>query len=323
MMPQMYVVLAGGTGGSRFVSGLAAVVGQPQVTVIANVADDDEFYGLHISPDIDSHIYALAGALDFKRGWGIRGDRFNFMQAGLRFGGQDWFNIGDRDLATHHARTRWLGEGLSLTAATERLTEAFGVKARILPATDDYLRSSVVTPAGRFSFQEYLVKRHAADRVKAHELDGLEKARPTIQVLDAIDGASAIFIAPSNPVASIGPILALPGMCDALARAKAKVIAVSPIIAGAALQPPTAEMMSGLGLEVTAPSVARLYAHLADAFVFDRLDAEHAEEIRASGLEAHAVDTIMRNGQGRKRVASAALRAAGIGAVRRSGRGPT
>ncbi|MEX2236150.1 MAG: 2-phospho-L-lactate transferase [Dehalococcoidia bacterium] len=314
-MTRVYVVLAGGTGGSRFVTGLTALVGEHEVTVIANVADDDQFYGLHVSPDIDSNIYALAHLIDVERGWGLRGDTFHFMEAGLRFRQQDWFRIGDRDLATHQARSDLLAQGLTLTEATSQLAAAFGVKARILPATDDRLRSRVVTAAGSLPFQEYLVKRHAADPVVGYELDGIASARPTQQVLDAIRSAVAIFLAPSNPVASIGPILALPGMRDAISRASAPVVAVSPIIAGQALQPPSGEMMSGLGIEVSAAGVAGLYAGLADAFLFDVVDAGLQAEISALGLSPHVANTIMRGSRGRKSVARAALRAAGLTAA--------
>jgi LPPG:FO 2-phospho-L-lactate transferase len=315
MMTRMYVVLAGGTGGSRFVTGLAALVGQHEVTVIANVADDDQFYGLHVSPDIDSNIYALARLIDVERGWGLRGDTFHFMEAGRRFGQQDWFKIGDRDLATHQARSDWLAQGLTLSEATSRLAAAFSVKARILPATDNRLRSCVVTAAGTLSFQEYLVKRHAADRVVGYELDGIATARPTQKVVDAIRSADAIFLAPSNPVASIGPILALPGIRESLSRASAPVTAVSPVIAGRALRPPTAEMMSGLGIEVSAAGVAGMYAGLADAFLLDAVDAALQPEIAALGLKPQVTNTIMRGSRGRKSVARAALRAAGLTAA--------
>lgn len=309
---RVYVVLAGGTGGSRFVTGLAAAVGEGNVTVIVNVADDSEFYGLYICPDIDSNIYALAGLVDMERGWGLRHDSFNFMDAGRRFGEQDWFNIGDHDLATHRARTDWLASGLTLSEAVQREASAFDTTATIIPASDDPLRSWVVTDSGRMAFQDYLVRRRAQDRVIRLELEGLDAASPAPRVLPAIAEADAIFIAPSNPVASIGPILALPGVVDALREAPASVVAVSPIVDGRPLQPPTGEMMSGLGREVSALEVARQYSEFADAFVLDLLDGEQAAHIAALGLEVHVTDTLMVDVQSRMRVARTALNAAGV-----------
>ena len=291
----MITVLSGGVGGSRFLQGLAGVARPPEITVIVNTGDDDEFFGLYVSPDIDIVTYALAGLVDEERGWGYRGDTFHWLEAMARFGHETWFHLGDRDLATHIHRTALLREGHTLSQVTAKVGGALGVEVRLLPMSDQPVPTVVTTPAGRLSFQEYLVKRRAADRVLAVDFVSAEGAAPAPGVLEAIAGAEAVIIAPSNPIGSIAPILALPGVREALLAAKAPVAAISPVVAGRVFQPPADGMMAGLGHEVSARGVARIYAGLADVFVFDNQDASQAEDVTALGLTPAVTDTVMRS----------------------------
>ena len=234
----MITVLCGGVGGSRFVRALASVVEPERITAIINTADDEEFHGLYVSPDPDIVTYALAGEVDEERGWGFRGETFRWLEHTRRFGHETWFQIGDRDLATHLHRTRLLREGATLSVVVADIARAFGVRARLLPMSDDRVRTVVETDAGDVPFQRYLVGRHAQDAVRRVHFEGVDAARPAAGVLEAIGEAEAIFIAPSNPIASIGPILAVPGVREAVAVARAPRVAVSPIIGGRSLQPP-------------------------------------------------------------------------------------
>lgn len=303
------VALCGGVGGSRLVRGLADVVGGRDVTAIVNTGDDDEFHGLYVSPDPDIVTYALAGLVDDDRGWGYRDETFRFLEALGRFGRETWFQIGDRDLATHLHRTLLLRRGWTLSQVAGDLARRLGVKTRVIPMSDDPVRTRVVTDAGTLSFQEYLVRRRARDAVRAVVFEGAEDAAPAPGVLEAIREADAVIIAPSNPVASVGPILALRPVREAVA-AHPRVVAVSPIIGGRSLQPPAAEMLAGLGEEVSALGVARRYAGLAGAFVLDRADAGLAPGIEALGMRAVVADAVMRDAQARRALALAALDAA-------------
>ncbi len=291
----MITVLSGGVGGSRFLQGLVRIVPPSEITVIVNTGDDDEFFGLYVSPDIDIVTYALAGLVDEERGWGYRGDTFHWLEAMARFGHETWFHLGDRDLATHIHRTALLREGCTLSMVTEAVARALGVGTRLLPMSDHRVPTVVDTPAGRLSFQQYLVKRHAADRVLAVDFAGAQRAAPAPGVVDAIEGAEAIIIAPSNPIGSIRPILTLPGVRAALLAAKAPVAAISPVVAGRVFQPPADGMLAGLGHEVSARGVARLYAGLADVFVLDQQDAAQADDVAALGLTPVVTDTVMRS----------------------------
>lgn len=308
----MIVVLAGGVGGSRFVDGLVRVVPPERVTVIANTGDDDEFHGLYVSPDPDIITYTLAGQVDEARGWGYRGDTFRWLESIGRFGHETWFRIGDRDLATHLHRTRLLREGRTLAEATAEITCAFGVRARILPMSNERVRTRVVTAGGVLSFQEYLVRERAAPAVSGVRFDGAEAAKPAPGVLEAIAAAEAIVIAPSNPIGSIGPILAIPGVRRAVADAKASVAAVSPIIAGRQLQPPALEMMRGLRLEPTAAGVAFLYADLLTVFVMDIQDRELAPKVEEMTIRPVLTDTLMTDPAKKAALAAATLDALGV-----------
>jgi LPPG:FO 2-phospho-L-lactate transferase len=301
-------VLCGGVGAARFLSGLVDVVDPSGVTAIVNVADDDEFHGLHVSPDIDTVLYTLAGVVDESQGWGRRDETFHAQEELARLGEDSWFRLGDRDLATHIHRTRLLRGGASLTDVAEGMRTALGVRVRVLPATDGRQRTMVRTADGWIAFQEYFVKRRTADEVR--ELRFEPAATPTIQVRSAIDDADIVVIAPSNPFVSIGPILALAGMRDAIAAARAKVVAVSPIVGGAAIKGPAAAMLAALGHEVSALGVARIYAELASAFVLDDEDGGLAPAVEALGLRARMTATIMRDAASRSALARAVLDAA-------------
>ena len=308
----MITVLCGGVGGSRFMRALTAVVESQRLTAIINTADDDEFHGLYVSPDPDIVTYALAGEVDEERGWGLRGDTFRWLDSLRRFDRETWFQIGDRDLATHLHRTRLLREGASLTEVTADIARAFGLRARLLPMSDDRVRTIVETDAGDLSFQEYLVKRHAQDVVRGVRFDGADAARPAPGVLDAIRAAEAIFIAPSNPIGSIAPILAVPGVRESLRHASVPRVAISPLIGGRSLQPPAAEMMTGLGVAVDVTGVAALYEGLIDTLVIDETDRARAVAVEALGVRVVIAQTIMRDEASRRALAEAALHAAGV-----------
>ena len=291
---------------------MASVVAPERITAIINTGDDDWFHGLYVSPDPDIVTYALAGEVDEERGWGLRGDTFRWLESLRRFGHETWFQIGDRDLATHLHRTRLLREGQPLSAITSDIARAFGVGVHLLPMSDDRVRTVVETEAGDLPFQEYLVKRHAQDAVRGVRFEGADSAAPAPGVLEAIESAEALLIAPSNPIASIGPILATPGVRDAVLASRAPRIAVSPIIAGRSLQPPAGEMMLGMGHRVDAVGVAGVYAGLIETLVIDDGDRGLVSEIDASGVRAVVTPTIMRDDASRRALGSAVLAAAGL-----------
>jgi LPPG:FO 2-phospho-L-lactate transferase len=301
-------VLCGGVGAARFLAGLVDVVDAADVTAIVNVADDEEFHGLHVSPDIDTVLYTLSGLVDEAQGWGRRDDTFHAQAELARFGADAWFRLGDRDLAAHIHRTELLRGGASMTDVVDGMRRALGVGARILPATDGRQRTMVRTADGWIAFQEYFVKRRTADAV--HELRFEPDAAPTAFVREAIAGADAIIIAPSNPFVSIGPILALSGMRDAIRAVRTKTIAVSPIVGGAAIKGPAAAMLAALGHEVSALGVAGIYADLAGAFVLDETDRALEPAIQRLGLRTTVAATIMRDAPSRAALARAVLAAA-------------
>jgi len=301
-------VLCGGVGAARFLAGLVEVVDPAQVTAIVNVADDDLFHGLHVSPDIDTVLYTLGGLVHEEQGWGRRDETFNTQTELARLGEDAWFRLGDKDLAMHIHRTRLLSEGHSLTDAVDGIRRTLGIGATILPATDGRQRTRVRTDDGWIPFQEYFVKRRTADDVR--ELRFEPDAAPTAAVRAAIAGADVIVIAPSNPFVSIGPILALTGLRDDIHGARAVVVAVSPIVGGAAIKGPAAAMLATFGHDVSALGVARLYANIADAFVLDTEDRALAPAIEELGLSVTVVPTIMRDQATRAALASATIAAA-------------
>jgi LPPG:FO 2-phospho-L-lactate transferase len=287
-------LLAGGTGGAKVAHGLSQVVEPGALSVIVNVADDTERHGLLVCPDLDTVLYTLAGLADPAQGWGVAGDTFTGLAMLERLGEETWFRIGDADLALHVRRNRLLRDGMSLTDATAEIASALGVSSRLLPATDDRLRTVVGTDAGEIDFQEYFVRYAQADEVRRLRFDGLERAEPTGAVLDALAGADLVVVGPSNPLVSIGPILAIPGMRDALLAGPARRIGVSGIVAGQAIRGPADRMLAALGHEASALGVARLYAGLLHAFVIDEADAGLAPAIAELGMEAVVLPTVMR-----------------------------
>ncbi|HMD52160.1 MAG TPA: 2-phospho-L-lactate transferase [Solirubrobacteraceae bacterium] len=298
MSPGGVVVLAGGTGAAKLARGMIDVVGHERVAVIVNTADDIEIYGAHVSPDPDLVSFWLADAID-DRGWGLRGDTFAVMDGLRELGVEVWFNLGDRDLAWCLERARMLAEGLSPTAALALLNAALGVRAEVLPMTDDPVRTWVRTAAaGWCHFQQFMIRERAQGPVEGLEYRGVEHARPSERALAAIADAGAIVIGPSNPLASIGPILAVPGMTAALAAAPAAVVAVSPIVGGEVLKGPTASFLAFSGHEVSASGVARLYGGLLDGIVADEA---------VEGVASLRIDTRMDDPAGRARVAAETL----------------
>ncbi len=304
-------MLCGGVGAARFLRGLLAVVDPETVTAVVNVADDTELHGLHISPDIDTVVYTLAGAIDPGRGWGLRDETWHAMAMFERYGNPSWFNLGDKDLATHIVRTQRLGEGLPLSVVTDQLARAWGLACAVVPVTDDRLRTVVTTAEGDLSFQEYFVGRRHAVEVSAVRFEGAETSRPAPGVLNALADADQIVLAPSNPIVSIGPLLVVPGIREALAERRDRVVAVSPIVAGAALKGPADRMLTELGHEASVVGVARLYAEIAATLVIDQADAARASEVEAQGMACLVTDTIMSDGERAAGLARAVLGATG------------
>lgn len=296
-------VLCGGVGAARLLSGLVQIVDSADVTAIVNVGDDTEMHGLHVSPDIDTIIYTLAGAIDPERGWGLVDETWNAMEQFARYGNPTWFNLGDRDLATHIVRTERLRAGESLTEVTAHLARSWGLDCRILPVTEDPLRTIVTVADGDLSFQEYFVGRQHDVDVHGVRFDGAAASTPAPGVLEALEAAKRIVIAPSNPIVSVDPVLATPGVREATIDRRADTIAVSPIVGGRAIKGPAARLLDELGHDASAVGIARLYAPLAATLVIDEVDADLAEQVRAEGMDCIVADTIMSD---RERAASVA-----------------
>lgn len=292
-MPDSIVALAGGVGAARFLEGLAAVVRPERITIIGNTGDDLELHGLHISPDLDIVAYTLAGIVDTTQGWGIAGDTFHALESLGRLGVETWFRLGDRDLATHIYRTRHLRCGRTLSEVTAEIARALGVRATLLPMSDDRVRTLVHTDAGTLEFQDYFVKRRCQDEVRGLTFDGVEGARPAPGVIEAIRNAGTVIVCPSNPLISIGPILAVPGVREALRATRARVAAISPIVGGRALKGPADRMMRGLRLAPSARTVAEMYRDFVDVFVIDQADAADREAVERLGLAVLVTDTVM------------------------------
>ncbi len=296
----MIAALAGGVGAARFLRGLVRVVDPASVTVIVNTADDDRFHGLNVSPDLDTVTYTLAGAEHPEQGWGLAGETFTAMNALDRYGADTWFRLGDHDLATHLYRTRRLDEGATLTEVTAEITAAWGVVPHVVPMSNDRVatRVTVRRPSGELevlAMQEWFVRERANPPVVAVQFDGASAARPGPDVLRALEDAETILVCPSNPVISIGPILAVPGIRDALVRRRERVVGVSPIIAGAPVKGPADRLMDPLGIEVSCVGVARAYAEFCGTLVIDSGDAMRAAEVEAAGMRVVVADTLMRD----------------------------
>ena len=316
MPPIRVVVLAGGFGGARMAHGFAQLPAV-QLSVVVNIADDLELHGLHVSPDLDTVMYTLAGLANEQTGWGVRDETWSAAQMLDRYGRPVWFRLGDRDLATHIARSEMLRTGATLTMVASELTQRLGITAALLPVSDEPVRTEVRTVDGWLGFQDYFVRRHHADDVLELRFAGIEAARMTAEVSDALEAAELIVVAPSNPFVSIAPIVSVDGVRGAMARAQAPVVGVSPIVGGKAVRGPAAQMMRSFGLDPSAASVARHYAEswpgLLDTLVIDTQDAADAAAVRATGLRAHVTGTLIAPETERRRLAHEILELAGAG----------
>lgn len=288
------VVLSGGVGAARLLRGMVRAVDPARVTAVVNVADDVVLHGLHVSPDLDTITYTLAGEDNTDTGWGLRGETWQAMEMVRRYGGLDWFNLGDRDLGTHLYRTHRLGEGATLAEVTAEITRSWDIGAAIVPITNDRMETRVtVVDEGEIGFQEYFVRRHHDVAVTAVRFVGAEECSPTPGVLEAIARADAVVVAPSNPIVSIGPLLAVPGVRDAIASRREHAIAVSPIVGGRALKGPADRLMRELGMEPSVAGVAEVYAGLVGTLAIDTVDAASASAVEAAGLRCVVADTVM------------------------------
>lgn len=317
-------VLCGGVGAARFLRALSGVHPATETIGIVNTGDDTALHGLRISPDIDTVTYTVAGAIDPERGWGLRDETWRAMEALARYvpvrpagshAAPTWFNLGDRDLATHFYRTARLAEGATLTDVTAEIATAWGLQQRLLPMSDERVSTMVTLRDERLevSFQEYFVQRHHGVAVSAVRFDGIADARPTAAALAALHTAQAIVVAPSNPLVSIGPIRALAGIDEALAQRREQVVAISPIVGGAALKGPADRMLVELGMEASVVGVARLYAPIAATLVIDTVDAALASAVEAAGMRVVVTDSVMRTPEVGHELARRTLAAVGLG----------
>lgn len=303
--------LAGGVGASKFLAGLSEVLSTRELedlTIVVNTGDDIRLFGLYIAPDLDIVTYTLAGAVNAETGWGIAGDSFVCLEQLLGYEREErWFNLGDRDLATHLFRTSRLNTGESLTMVSDRLRRHFGLPMRILPMTDLHTPTTILTPDGPLHFQEYLIRRRAEPKVAGIRFENIESALPAPGVVEAIREADAVLICPSNPLISIGPILAVPGIRTAIDETKATVMAISPVVGGASLKGPTDRMLRDLGMEVSASQVARIYGDLLDRFLMDEVDAGEVPAVTALGIETRTAMTVMHSKADKKALARIVL----------------
>jgi LPPG:FO 2-phospho-L-lactate transferase len=304
--------LAGGTGAAKLLRGLAGVTEPSRLHVIGNTGDDLDWWGLRVCPDLDSVVYALAGLLDPTRGWGVRGDTFHCLDAMDQLGRDTWFRLGDRDLATHLHRTLLIRAGASLSAATRAIVESLGVAARVMPMSDDPVRTEIRTPAGWLGLEEFFVRERCVPPVLEVAYRGADTARPVPGVIEAIEAAEAVVVCCSNPVTSIGPILAVPGIESALARTPAPVVAVSPIVGGQAVSGPAGKLLLARGLEVSPLGVARAYRPWLDALVIDAKDASCAGLLEREGVRPVVADALMPDAAAECRLARAVLEAVGV-----------
>ncbi|MBU6363380.1 MAG: 2-phospho-L-lactate transferase [Acidobacteria bacterium] len=307
----MIVALAGGTGGSKMVHGLALANGQRDLSAIVNTGDDGEFFGLLVCPDLDINLYCLAGVVA-ERGWGYADDTFHCLEGLSTYGREAWFGLGDRDLATHIHRTLLMRDGARLSDVVEDLRARLGVEARVMPMTDDPVRTIITTPSGERRFQEYLVRDGAREEIDSIRIEGLDAAAPAPGVLECIRDADLIVIAPSSPIVSIGTILGVPGVREAVAARRDRVIGVSPIIGGAPVEGPAQKFLRGAGYaECSARQMAEIYADVCATFVIDASDEAEAGAIEALGVRPVLTDILMPDRQARERLARVVIEAAG------------
>lgn len=305
------VALSGGVGGARFLRGLVEVLDPAELTIVGNVGDDVEVLGLHVSPDLDSILYALSGLADEERGWGRTEETWNALETAASLGGEGWFRLGDRDLGLHLVRTQALRAGEPLSAVTARLAERLGLEPRLLPATDDALRTWLDTPAGSFPFQTWFVARGHRDEVDALLYEGAATAVPAPGVIEALEDAELIVIAPSNPYVSVAPILAVAEIRAALEQRRCPAVAISPLVGGKAVRGPADRMLARLAGGTTPAHVAGVYAGLIDALVLDEADADGSAALAGLGVRPIVTRTLMTDDSARRRLAEAALEAAG------------
>jgi LPPG:FO 2-phospho-L-lactate transferase len=300
-------VLSGGIGGVKLVEGLQELLSPETFSVVCNTGDDQEFWGMHVSPDVDTVLYTLAGLINREQGWGLDSESFQALELLQRYGEPTWFKLGDRDLATHVLRTDLLRQGHTLTEITADLARRLGIGCTVVPMSDDRVRTTVVTPDGELDFQDYFVRRRFEPPVDEVRYEGATDARPSPQAVAAILSAATIILAPSNPIASIGPMLAIAGLRQALAQAEAMKIAVSPLIGGEAVKGPTVPMMQAAGLAISPMGVAQAYEGLIDAIVIDRQDVAYKPTLEEHGLKVLVTDTLMEGFEGRLRLAAEVL----------------
>ena len=312
MKRRQVVTLAGGVGAARFLDGFVRVIPPERVFIIGNTADDTEIHGLHISPDLDTVTYTLAGLANPQHGWGLRGDTFRCLEALGRLGADTWFQLGDLDLATHLHRTERLREGATLSEVTSEIAASLKVRSTLVPMSNERVRTRICTPSGELEFQTYFVKRRARERVTAVRFEGAQEASPAPGLLDAIRSAEAIIICPSNPFISIGPILAIPGIRAALQLRRDKVAAISPIVGGRALKGPAHKMMKTMGLQSSAAGVAKLYKDFCGVFILDEVDRKQVSKVAALDMRPVVTNTIMRGLREKKSLARVAARELGI-----------
>jgi LPPG:FO 2-phospho-L-lactate transferase len=307
----MVVVFTGGTGGAKLVLGLQQVVAPEELTVIVNTGDDIEWWGLHVSPDLDSVLYGLSGLLSADRGWGLNDDTFGCLERMKQFGQPSWFSLGDLDLATHLTRTAMLRAGKSLSSATDELAAKLGIRARVLPMSDDCVSTMLDTARGTLNFQQYFVRERHQVEVRRVRFEGAHRARPAPGVIESIEATEAIVFAPSNPVTSIGPILSVPGIRDALRRSKAPVAAVSPLVGGAAVSGPAGALMKMMGWPSTIAGVAKAYEDFLDVLIADRADEAEASAMSSQSLRVLCTNTIMNSMDAKRELARFTLEACG------------
>lgn len=298
-----WIALAGGVGGAKLALGLSKILAPRELAIVVNTGDDEQFHGLHVSPDVDTVMYTLAGLSNAATGWGIAGETFYALERLRAYGADAWFNLGDRDLATHIRRTELLRQDYTLSSVTDTLRTALGVAHPIAPMSDQSVRTMLTTDIGELPMQTYFVKNRCEPIVSAIRFDGAENARPSPALAQALSESDALAFCPSNPYVSVAPILAVPGVRRAIERFKGLRVAVSPIVGGQAVKGPAAKMMRELGHEVSCAGVARQYAGLCDVFVIDDMDAEYAPAIEALGMRAAVTNTIMNDDADKVRLA--------------------
>jgi len=305
---KLITTLAGGVGAAKFLQGLVNILNE-EICVIVNTGDDIELHGLYVSPDIDIVIYTLAGLVNEDQGWGIKGDTFHCLKMLENYGHKPWFRLGDLDLATHINRTSLMKRGLKLSEITKQECDLLDVKAKIIPMTDNRVSTMVHTDQGILNFQEYLVKRGATDKVLNVEFKGIDKAFPAPDIINNIERSRGIIVCPSNPIVSIGTILSVPGIKESLLSTKATIIGISPIIAGLPVKGPADKIMRGLGLEVSAYQVAKLYSSFLDIFVLDVSDHKLVSKIEQLGIKVIMAQTLMKSIKEKKELAKIVLKA--------------